>query len=464
MSNASNGAVAESSLRRSLRLVVAGGSLAMVYSTGVTSPATTEFFRAIGASEFHFGLITGLPMVMLLLQFAGAWYGNLARRRKPCFMWLLILCRLVYLPIAFLPLVLAGSPGRAVGVSVALMAVSAGLQNFATPLWFSWMADLIPPALLNRFWAWRQRSMHLTWTASYLLVTLFLYAVRRPPTFQFPLLVVAALVAGVADILLFLRVDEPPNSVVQRPLAGALAEPWRHRHYRRFLVFQCCWTFATNFAAPFLQLYVLKMLGVPVWLTALVWCLAGVGTAMAARMWGRAADRHGQRPILNICTTLKPAIMVAFLFASRDNVLWLLAPVMFFDGALNSGNMVAANGFMLKLAPRHNRGMFVAAITGLAGLCGGLSAILGGLFLGRGEHLAVEAFGRTWNRYHLLFALSFVLRLAVIPLARRVREPASTGSRQVLAEILGPFPMTVLRSPLLVYRRLRSFGREDGAG
>ena len=63
------GCVTARERRRSLRVMVLGACLAMVYSVGITSPATTEYFRHIGANEFHFGLIGGVPMVMLLMQF-----------------------------------------------------------------------------------------------------------------------------------------------------------------------------------------------------------------------------------------------------------------------------------------------------------------------------------------------------------------------------------------------------------
>ena len=93
-----------SELNRSLRLITVAGCLAMVYLSATTGPARTDFFRALGASDLHFGLLSGFPMMMLSLQFIGAYMTNRLPRRKGMLIVLLIISRLLYLPIAFLPL------------------------------------------------------------------------------------------------------------------------------------------------------------------------------------------------------------------------------------------------------------------------------------------------------------------------------------------------------------------------
>ncbi len=441
--------------RQSLRIMVVGGCLAMVYNVGISSPATTEFFRDIGANEFHFGLISGVPLVMLLMQFIGAAAMNRARRRKAVFIVCVAVCRILHLAVAFLPFVLrrAGQP-VVLTLVIALLAISAATHNFAVPFFFSWMADLIPNRVRNRVWGWRQAAMQTTWTVSFLLVTLFLYLTDWPATIVFPLLTVIAVAAGLADVLLFIGVSEPPNLIDRdsRPWQDFLA-PLRDPIYRRFVAFSCSWTFSTMFAAAFMQLYVLKVLDLSPWKTTLIWCVQGLGMAAASGMWGRLADRFGHRPVLKTCVTLKPMIAVVFLLLTPDNVIWLLPLAFFPDGVLNAGNALATNGYMLSLAPRRNRSMFIAAITGLAGVGGGISAMLAGMLLSRTEGWQGVLLGRTWNHYHLVFATSLVLRIACQPLLRRIREPGAKHSRQLLGAIMDEWPMSIVRFPVGLFRR-----------
>ena len=93
----------KSDLRRSLVLVTTAGCLAMVYMAGTACPLMTRFFLDLGASEGHFGLITGVPMAMISLQIAGALIANRLERRKPFFMVILIAGQLLFLAVAFLP-------------------------------------------------------------------------------------------------------------------------------------------------------------------------------------------------------------------------------------------------------------------------------------------------------------------------------------------------------------------------
>lgn len=444
------------SLRLSLRTMVVGGCLAMVYGVGIGSPATTEFLRAVGATELHFGLITGIPLVMLSMQFVGAAALNRARRRKAVFIACLVVCRLLYLGVAFLPMALPERPSLVLPTIIALLAISAATHNFAVPFWFSWMADLIPKRVLNRVWGWRQRAMHLTWTLANLLVTVLLYRVRWSPTVTFPVLTVFAVAAGIADVLLFLRVTEPANLLRKdaNPLRDLMA-PLVHPVFRRFVLFTCCWSFATACAANFMQLYVLKVLRVPMWQTSLIWCMQGLGVAMASGFWGRMADRHGQRPIIALSVALKPMIVVVFFLLTPTNVLWLLPLAFVPDGVLNSGTILAVNGYMLSFAPRDNRSAFIAAITGLAGVCGGVSAILAGAVLAGTADWSVELSGRTLNHYHLLFAASMVMRVLCLPLARRIREPGSARSRDLVEAFLDDWPNRVPRFPVGLYRNRR---------
>lgn len=446
-----------SSRRRSLRLVAIGGCLAMVYGVGVESPATTEFFRAIGANEFHFGLITGIPMIMLLMQFIGAAALNRARRRKPLFIACLITCRLVYLPIAFLPFLLRTGHPLMIPVVIALLAISTATHNFAIPFWFSWMADLIPKRIINRVWGWRQMAMHVTWTLAFLMVTACLYLIDKPVIILFPALVLIAVVAGVIDILLFLQVDEPPNLVTTRSRPWAeFMEPLRHPLFRRFVVFSCAWSFSCMLASSFMLLYALKVLHLAPWKATLIWCVQGLGMAATSSMWGRLADRYGNRPVLKFCMTLKPMIVIVFLLLTPENVVWLLPLAFFPDGILNAGNNLAMNSYMLSIAPRKNRSMFIATITGLAGVCGGLSTMAGGFLLERISGWEPVFLGHQLNAYHVVFGIGLLLRLLCQPLVWRIKEPGSKHTRQIIGAMMDEWPMWIVRFPVGLYRRYRA--------
>ena len=429
-------------LRHSLMLVTIAGCLAMVYSTTISSPATIEFFRMLGANEFQFGLLGGIPLIMLFVQFIGALITSRIKTRKWLFIVMTMVGRSLYVAVAFLPLAFPAVSGHAViAALLMLVALSQGMTNLIVPVWYSWMGDLIPQVILNRYWGSRYRWMQVTWMLAYLAVAALTYFVHLPIKIIFPIMVTIGCAAGLMDILLFVWVPEPPNPAIpERDFINVLLEPLRHVEYRRFVIFSCVWSAATMFSASFMQLYVLKVLKIGVWQATLIWAACAPGAVLTARAFGEAADKFGQTPVLRVCLAFKPLIVVVFLLLTAESAAWLLPIAFFFDSILNTGTQIASDGYMLKIGPRENRSMFVVAITGLAGICSGLATLAGGAFLLFMSEFSFDAFGRTWNNYHLMFAVNVFMRVACLPLLLRIREPGSASAGQVIDHLKSKMP------------------------
>ncbi len=427
----------------------------MFFVPVTASPMFTEFLRTLGATPFDFGLIAGIPMTLFCLQFVAAFWNNRIHNRKRPFIALLVCARALYLLIAFAPVLFPGlTPRGQVNLVIGLIAVSAILANLAVPLWFAWMADLIPRRVLGRYWGNRQRWMFACWTFSYVLMAVFTYAAPWPIEITFPVLACISVAAGVVDILLFIRVPEPGNQMVRDVSAWqTLKEPFAHAEFRTFVHWNIIKSFAVMFAASFMLLYVLDVLGMPVWQATVAWCLLGVGTASASRAWGRMADRHGTRPVLLLVSACKPLVTIVFLLITPATAFAVLTVWFFFDGIINAGLSVGTDGYMLRMAPRRNRSMFVASITGVAGIAGGLGAITAGRLLSALGDWQWLWLGREWNRYHVVFAVSLVMRALCFPMTLRIREARSSSPLQVLEDVAGIPPLQFLRFPVGLYRR-----------
>ena len=450
-------------MRRGLVPLILSGFFGSLYAVGVSSPAATDFFRELGATEFQFGLISGLPLVMILMQFVGAAVLNRVARRKPIFVGLALAYRLLYLGVAFLPLVLRRTAPQAVmPVVIALLALIAAASHFASPFCFSWVADIVPRRVMNRVWGWRQRVAFIGWTLAYLTVTWLLYSRKGPTTQLYPLLVAGALVVGAVDILLYLRLPDPPNVIIRdRNLWHNLIEPARAPLFKRFIVYACFWEMALQFGSVFLIVYSLKILGLPPYLVMLYWSLQGIGSAISSGFWGKMADRFGHRPVLRLCVGYKPMLFIGFLLATPDNMYWLIPLLLFPDGLVNAGYTLANQGYLLTMSPQRNRSMFIAAKTGLAGICGGLSVIVSGALLEMLKGFSFDFGGRTWTNYHVIFAICAILRMATQFFAARIHEPAAVRTRVLVRSLLDESPLRSIHFPVGLFRRRNPFAGRD---
>jgi hypothetical protein len=105
--------------------------------------------------------------------------------------------------------------------------------------------------------------------------------------------------------------------------------------------------------------------------------------------------------------------------------------------------------------------MFMAAIIGLSGVCGGLASIVGGMFLDLNKGFSLHLFGREWTNFHLVFLVGLFLRIACVPLVRGIREPKSSSSREVLDDLLDSWYTMFVRTPAGLFRRIGDSGVED---
>jgi len=444
-------------LTTSLRLVTIAGCLVMVFLASVGSPMATDYFQKQGFTEVEFGIMGGIPMIMIGMQFLGALWNNRLRSRRATFMALNITGRVLWLAVILVPLLPLSVTWRTTLI-ILLLALSSLLQNIAPPIWFSWMGDLIPRRMISRYWGGRMRWMYLVWMVTYgpLVLFGFRYAAWGFSLAQaFSLIVVLGVIAGIVDIVLFLWVWEPKPVVARvRPVLETIIEPLRHGQFRSYMVWNCAYSASVMLGAAFMLLYVLKVLELPLWQVMIIWWVPGIGNAGTATWWGRLIDRHGSRPILVLCTVLKPLAPLVFFVITRETAFWALSIFFVIDSALNMGAQLSTNSFMLRMAPRENRGMFVAAMASLPGIAGGLAAIAGGYLLRLWEGHNIEVLGRVYDNYQYLFLFSTILRVLCIPLALRIKEPASTEPIGVLAAILEDWPSRLVSLPTYLFRCL----------
>ena len=430
----------------------------MGFMIPVQGAVAVDFFRYHGFREKHIGILKAIPMFMFALQFVGALWNNHLHRRKAAFMALLISGRLAFLGVLVLPLFVPGRQSAWLSWGMlGVVAVSAGLRMLGPPLWFPWMSDLIPHQILGRYWGRRQRWMLLTQVGVRVVLIVFTSVcefMQVSPAVVFAVILPVAVASGVADILLFIRVPEPPHlNAPHRSAWSLLIEPLRSHQCRRFLLWNCTYMAAVMLAASFIHYYMLEFLGLSVWKVVLVFSVAGLGMAASADFWGRLLDRHGHRPVIIICSSLKPVIPLVFMLVTPATAVFVLPMFILFDSCLNAGNDIAKQGVMMKLGPRENRSMFIAAMMSFPALAAGGASLLGGAFLDTCREVQFPCCGRTWTAFHLLFLISSVLRMLSAVLARGLHEPRSSRSGVLLWNILGSGVGRALAWPLNVFYR-----------
>ena len=440
-------------MERAWRIVTWAGFLGTTYYLlCVAGAPRIKFLTELEATAFDFGLISSLAAVVLVFQVAGSLIGNRLRRRKAFWMFLAITHRLVFTGVILAPVLFGAPRTRMVWIFFVLFCHDA-LAQVSVPIWFSWMADLVPAESVNRRWAARQQSITAATIAVMILIALgFHYFERTGHVFLgFAVLAIIGLVLGVVDILLFLWVPEPEHERVENTgWLETVLQPLRDREFRPFLLFMGYWHFAVFAAEPFFGLYMIERLELNVMTVQLLGTGAALGTAVSSRFWGLVCDRYGYRPTLQLLSQAKVFTPAAFIFVPKEPAysIPILAVVLFVDGVLNAGMALALQGPLLKSTPRRNRTMYIAAANLFAiGVMASLAPALSGRLI-NGLESGYSLGGMGLNGYQFAFAASGLLRLGAFVLASRIYEPGASSLGTLTRQAL---TRNALRVPHLVH-------------
>jgi MFS family permease len=262
----------------------------------------------------------------------------------------------------------------------------------------------------------------------------FLDVVSAPLSFQVVLAV--SVVSAFIGIGLYVGHYDPPRTGERLSFKATFEEPFKEINFRHFMFFAIYWQFAVLTAAPFVFPYFIDQLQMTFTQIAIWSIIASSSALVTTTLWGRVADRYGNKAVLAIGTFIAGIGLPGnWILAGLTGNLWFIWLSAVFDAIAWGAIGPAMFNLALASAPQRGRVAFIAMyslVTGIAGFVGGLlSGPLLTLF-GNYELLTAQM---SWTRYHWLFVLSGVLRANSWILLRRVKETNAWRTRDVLRAI-----------------------------
>ncbi len=448
-------------IRSSLEASTADGIFAAVYSNITGGVLLTNFVMDLGASPTQIGLLASIPLIANLLQPLGAyWSEQLTSRHWYCLgvyipsrlLWLLLLLGLGLLHWNYI------EPQTLIIGTLAIAFLSYGVGALGSAAWLSWMAVLVPKRLRGRYFGLRNSAANLT---TLVTVPLLGVAISQWPSGAvdgFGVLLGVAIAFGLislafqnsmADInpksqqLLskpqeMLSLDNAPTDLTLKVEEAIQTE---QSNFWIFLLYFSGWMFAFSLSAPFFNLYMLDNLNLPINQVTLYNSLMAGANLLMLMIWGRLADRVGNRVVLAIAGLILALTPILWLFVGADSrSLWLGLPLLHVVmGGTGAAIDLCNNNLQIGVAPLRKQSTYFGWMAAAAGISGALGTTLGGYCA---EH---------WAQGGLLgvFILSSICRMvALFPLIfvkehrdlslnqlMQVFSPAIKAERDISAQI-----------------------------
>jgi MFS family permease len=414
--------ISKPEIRASLRALTFESVFATVFYSIIGGALLTNFLLELGAGPVEIGLLASIPQLVNLLQPLGAYLVD----RSPSFNWysicIFVPSRLLWVilvpAIWFVTLATSDITGdQVVLLTLGIILVTNIIEALGRAPFLGWTAVLVPQRLRGRYFGFRNSLLSLT---NFIGVPLLGLAVSTWPggTLQgYGVVLVLGIVFGLSSLVSqFWLTDVNPqllkvaHSETSQPQPTGIDLSFlKDTNFLKFVFYIAIWCFAVNVSAPFFNLYMLDNLEINVSLVTIYTGISTGANMLLLLLWGKLADRIGNRPLLVFVGLLVGVTPLLWLGTGADPIsLWVWLPLLH---VLTGGTWAAidlcTNNLMMAVAPVGNLSKYFAITGAVAGVSGAIGITIG-------SFLATLAGG---GGLLGLFVLSGVLRLfALLPL------------------------------------------------
>jgi MFS family permease len=420
---------AKHQIRASLKASTLDGIFSTIFSCVTADVLLSNFLLELGATSVEIGFLAAIPMLANFLQPVGAYLADRTTSRRWYNLQVVSPSRLLWL-ILVLGIVGFGirlfETHQLIQWTLLIALVTHLCGALGSPSWVSWMAVLVPQRLRGRYFGLRNSASNLTNFLCVPLLGIMVSHWQGGIIQGYGLVLTLAVLAGVISLsfqLLMADVNPQANSeeghlsleLVPQPPSSVFVSLFKDINFLKYLLHYGLWMFAVNLSLPFFNVYLLKDLGLDIsWVTLYSSLTAGANVLMLL-IWGKLADRIGNRPILITVGILVASIPLFWLGIGADLCsIWLWLPLLYLlSGSTWSAIDLCSNNLQMAIAPHRQPSSYFAIAAAVSGLGGALGTTAGG-FLAQSASL---------GGMNGLFVLSAFLRLvALLPLIF-VKEP-----------------------------------------
>ena len=425
---------------RTMKLSIKEGSATAVMS-GAGESYIVPYALALKASNFQIGLLTSFVNLFGAgAQIIGGKLGYYFDRKKiilvsvfmQATMWLIILSLGL--------LVWSGKiSDSAATILLGLYCIYAVVGNLSGPAWFSLMGDIVPEEKRGNYFSKRNKAIMSVTLVITLASAFFLDYMESLNIilFGFAIIFATASLGRYISVFLLSKHYYPKREVKKESYFGffQFLKKSPKNNFGKFVIYVGMMNLATNIAAPFFAVYMLKELHYSYTWFTIVNLSAIMFTVISVPLWGKIGDKFGNRKLLGIGSAIVP-------FAS---LLWLISKnpvVIIFTAQLAAGigwaafNLAASN-FVYDVVTPQRRGICVAYFNSINGIGIFIGAILGAL-VAQFVHLDFI------NVFFLIFIISGVARALVViiflPMIKEVRIKETKEKVNILNYIAAGTP------------------------
>lgn len=447
-------ALTENDFRKSVSMLTLDGVCSMGMGTLQGGVFLSAFALGLGATNYEIGLIATIGFFAQFMQLPGLLLLRMFRKRRAIVVACAGVSRMMWLIIILTPFIFKDK-----GISFLLQWLLIGMLagGMAGPAWNSLLRDVVPIKNMGNIFARRMMlgtilALTFNLCAGY-FVDWWKVNFSEHGLYAYSILFTVALVLGIVGLFSISRIPEPQmDEMPNEPIFKEMSTPLKDGNFRNLLMYVGIWTFAVNLSGPFFIIYMLKRIGLSIFMVTLLTVTSQLSNILFIRIWGKLADRFSNKSVLSVSGPLFMIVILAWTFTTMPERYFFTIPLLFiihfFSGVSTAGVSISSANIALKLSPKGTAHIYLT-IFGLVGaLTGSIAPMLGGIFADffsvrslslafnwsdPARHLSVYALN--FKALDFLFLISFVVGLYSIHRLTLVKEEGEIDEGELISQL-----------------------------
>ena len=415
------------------------GMFAHMFATLTGGLFLTGFAVYLGMNEFMIGILGAIPFTVTIFQLPTSYLLHKHGKRRRTAYLASAAARLTWIVILLFALFpVPNVSAKCVGI-LSLIFLSHAFASVSYVAWLSWTSDLVPEKIRGRFFGTRNMLCGAAGIAAILVFGRLLDYLKPGSyglTLAFSITFVSAVAFGMLSLHYLNQIGEVPidTSVDHVPFRKDLMLLLKDTNFRSFLGFTCLWNFSVYFASPFFTLYFLRDLNFSYGFVAVLAMISSLADLLGMGIWGKISDRVRNRAIIRVASWVVVFLPLAWATVSPGCV---VMPVFLHlvGGSFWAGINLCMNNFLLGIAPRKNRGLYISFHNIAGGVGASIGPILAGFIVTSLIPEGLRFFSWSLLPLQIIFLTSTVLRCLSLQIFKYVREPEEITAGQMVRTI-----------------------------
>lgn len=404
----------EKDLERNRLLCITEGASARTIFNLTTGAFLVGLLKAMGADDTVCGYIVPLPVLAAGIQFLSPITLESLKFRKKIILAGSLIHRLLLSSLIIIPFLPLGTALK-LWLTAGIFLVSHLAVSFITPAASNMYISFVPKNIRGKYFGTREAYLLITSTVFTLALgkILDLFEEGGNELGGYIAVYAAVFALTVANVVSIAKMKEVPlqHNKDRMKISEVFSLPLKNRLFVRYFIMSVIWNIAIQIASAYFSVYLVSDLDMSYTTITLLGLLNAVVYIIAARIWGRFADKHGWTATTMACFTILAVCHTIWFLSFRESPILLVLLVLAYvtGGAAWSGINISLFNLQFDFTPEEKRMVYIGFNAAVSGLVGYGAAAVGSQLVGAFGETDLTAAGLTIDIKQVLFIISAIL-------------------------------------------------------